>query len=275
MELWQAVLLGIVEGITEFLPISSTGHLTIAEKLLGLPIDDPAVTAYTAVIQPGAIAAVFVYFWRDIARLGAAWFRGLGSAEARRDHEYRFAWLVIAGSLPIGAAGYLAQDLIRGPLRNLWWVAGALIVWSGVMVLAERLSKPVRSEKELTLRDSLLIGAAQCIALIPGVSRSGATISAGLLRGYDRVTATRLSFFLAVPALTAAGVYELPSAMSTSIGLTNVLVGAGVSFVVAYVSIAWLLRFVAGHSLMSFVWYRLGLGGLLVALLATGAITAT
>lgn len=275
MEIWHAIVLGIVEGVTEFLPISSTGHLTIVEKLLGLPIDDPAVTAYTAVIQVGAIAAVFVYFWRDIARLASAWFRGLVSGSARTEHDYRFAWYVIAGSVPIGIVGFLAQDLIRGPLRSLWWVAGALILWSGVMVLAERLATQARGEKELTLRDSLLIGAAQCLALVPGVSRSGATISVGLLRGYDRVTATRLSFFLAIPALTAAGVYELPAALSESIGAANLVIGTVVSFVVAYASIAWLLRFVAGHSLLTFVWYRLALGGLVIGLLATGTITAT
>lgn len=275
MEIWHAIVLGVVEGVTEFLPVSSTGHLTIVEKLLGLPIDDPAVTAYTAVIQVGAIAAVFVYFWRDIARLARAWFRGLASAPARREHDYRFAWYVIAGSIPIGLAGYLGQDLIRGPLRSLWWVAGALILWSGVMALAERMASQKRGERDLTLRDSLLIGVAQCLALVPGVSRSGATISVGLIRGYDRVTATRLSFFLAIPALTAAGAYELPSALSESIGPLNLVIGTAVSFLVAYASIAWLLRFVAGHSLLTFVWYRIAVGAVVIVLLATGAITAT
>lgn len=275
MEIWHAIVLGVVEGVTEFLPVSSTGHLTIVEKLLGLPIDDPAVTAYTAVIQVGAIAAVFVYFWRDIARLARAWFRGLASAPARREHDYRFAWYVIAGSIPIGLAGYLGQDLIRGPLRSLWWVAGALILWSGVMALAERMASQKRGERDLTLRDSLLIGVAQCLALVPGVSRSGATISVGLIRGYDRVTATRLSFFLAIPALTAAGAYELPSALSESIGPLNLVIGTAVSFLVAYASIAWLLRFVAEHSLLTFVWYRVAVGAVVIVLLATGAITAT
>jgi undecaprenyl-diphosphatase len=275
MEIWHAIVLGVVEGVTEFLPVSSTGHLTIVEKLLGLPIDDPAVTAYTAVIQVGAIAAVFVYFWQDMVRLGRAWFGGLVSAEARTDPDYRFAWYVIAGSIPIGLVGFFGQDLIRGPLRSLWWVAGALILWSAAMALAERVATQARGEKELTLRDSLIIGVAQCLALVPGVSRSGATISAGLVLGYDRVTATRLSFFLAIPALTAAGAYELPSALSESIGVANVVIGTVVSFVVAYASIAWLLRFVAGHSLLTFVWYRLALGGLVIGLLATGTITAT
>jgi undecaprenyl-diphosphatase len=276
MSLWEAILLGIVEGITEFLPISSTGHLTITEKLLGLEVDDEAVTAYTAVIQVGAIAAVFVYFWSDIARMAGAWFRGLVSAEARDDHHYRFAWYVIAGSIPIGIVGFLAQDVIKGPLRNLWWVAGSLIVWSAAMVFAERAATQVRSEKELNLTDTLIIGTVQCLALIPGVSRSGATITAGLLRDLDRVTATRLAFFLGVPALTAAGLYELKDALgSTEVGVLALVVGTVVSFLVAYASIAWLLRFVAHHTMISFVAYRVALGVAIIAMLATGLVSAT
>jgi undecaprenyl-diphosphatase len=275
MEIWQAIVLGIVEGVTEFLPVSSTGHLTITEKLLDLPVDDPAVTAYTAVIQVGAIAAVFVYFWKDIVRLVAAWGRGLVSAEHRRAFDYKFAWYVIAGSIPILLVGFLAQDVIKGPLRSLWWVAGALILWSIPMVLAERVATQARGEGSLTLVDTLVIGTAQCLALVPGVSRSGATITVGLFRGLDRVTATRLSFFLSIPALTAAGIYELPDALSDSIGVLPLVVGTVVSFVVAYAAVAWLLRFVAHHSIVTFVWYRLALGGLLIVALATGVLTAT
>src|SRR5690606_36332408 len=157
--------------------------------------------------QVGSIAAAFVYFWRDIVRLARSWLRGLVSAEARQAPDYRFAWCVIAGSLPIGIVGLAGEDIIEGPLRNLWVVAAALILWSPVLVLAERLGRQKLGEGDLTLRDALTIGLAQCLALIPGVSRSGATISAGLLRGYDRVTATRLAFFLAIPALTAAGAF--------------------------------------------------------------------
>jgi len=275
MDIWQAIVLGIVEGITEFLPISSTGHLTITEKLLDLPVDDPAVTGYTAVIQIGAIAAVFVYFWKDIVRLTVGWVRGLFSPVHRQDFDYRFGWYVIAGSLPILAVGFLARGIITGPLRNLWWVAGALILWSVPMVLAERVASQTRSEKELTLADTLIIGTAQCLALVPGVSRSGATITVGLFRGLDRVTATRLSFFLSIPALTAAGIYELPEAMSDSIGVLPIVVGTVVSFVVAYAAVAWLLRFVAHHTIVVFVWYRLALGALLIAALATGWLAAT
>lgn len=275
MEIWHAILLGIVEGITEFLPVSSTGHLTITEKLLGLPVNDPAVTAYTAVIQVGAIAAVFVYFAKDIARLSSAWFRGLFSAPARREFDYRFGWYVIAGSIPIGIVGFLGQDVIKGPLRNLWWVAGSLIVWSFAMLFAEHAATQTRSERQLTLTDTLIIGFAQCLALIPGVSRSGATITVGLLRDIDRVTATRLSFFLSIPALTAAGLYELKDALSDSIGLAPLIVGTVVSFIVAYASVAWLLRFVAHHTLAAFVWYRLALGGVLILALSMGWLSAT
>jgi undecaprenyl-diphosphatase len=276
MSLWEAIILGIVEGITEFLPISSTGHLTITEKLLGMPVDDPAVTAYTAVIQVGAIAAVFVYFWKDIARLAGAWFRGLFSASVRQEFDYRFGWYVIAGSIPIGIVGFAAQDFIKGPLRSLWVVAISLIVWSAAMAFAEYAATQSRRESQLTLTDTLVIGLAQCLALIPGVSRSGATITTGLLRDLDRVTATRLAFFLGVPALTAAGLYELSDALgSSSVSVPALVVGTLVSFVVAYASIAWLLRFVAHHTMMSFVWYRVILGGAIIALLATGTISAT
>jgi undecaprenyl-diphosphatase len=275
VEVWHAIVLGVVEGITEFLPISSTGHLTITEKLLGLSVNDPAVTAYTAVIQVGAIAAVFVYFAKDIARLSGAWVRGLFSADARQEFDYRFGWYVIAGSIPIGVVGFFGQDVIRGPLRSLWWVAGSLIVWSFAMLFAEHAATQTRSERQLTLLDTVIIGLAQCLALIPGVSRSGATITVGLLRDIDRVTATRLSFFLSIPALTAAGLYELPSALSDTIGLVPIVVGTVVSFGVAYASVAWLLRFVAHHTLAAFVWYRLVLGGLLILALWQGWISAT
>jgi undecaprenyl-diphosphatase len=274
VDIWQAIVLGIVEGFTEFLPISSTGHLTIAEKLLGLPIDDPSVTAYTAVIQVGAILAVVVYFFKDFVRLISAWGRGLVSSQARQEFDYKFAWYVIAGSIPIGIVGFLGKDLITGPLRSMWVVAGALILWSAVMAFAEYAATQSRGERQVTFKDALIIGLAQCLALIPGVSRSGATITTGLLRDLDRVTATRLAFFLGVPALTAAGIYELPDALD-KISLDIVIIGNIVSFVVAYASIAWLLRFVAHHTMMAFVWYRVALGALIIALLTTGTLAAT
>lgn len=276
MELWQALVLGIVEGITEFLPISSTGHLVVIEKLLGLPVDDPALIAFTAVIQAGAIGAVLVYFAKDLARLVAAWVRGLFSPAARQSADYRLAWYVIAGSLPIVVTGYLLKDLVTGPLWNLWTVAAGMIFWSGVMAFAERVATQVRGEGELNLRDALVVGVAQCLSLVPGVSRAGATITVGLLRDLDRVTATRLSFFLAIPALVGAGVLELGDVRDTeSVSTAALLVGTVVSFVVAYAAIAWLLRFVARHTLMTFVWYRLGFGAVVIVLLLSGAVSAT
>lgn len=276
MELWQALVLGIVEGITEFLPISSTGHLVVVEELLGLPVDDPAVIGFTAVIQTGAILAVLVYFARDIARLVVAWVRGFFSAEVRQGLDYRLAWYVIVGSLPIAVVGYLGQDVVKGSLWNLWTVAAGMILWSGVMAFAERVATQVRDEGELKLTDALVVGFAQCLSLVPGVSRAGATITVGLLRDLDRVTATRLSFFLGIPALVGAGALELGEVPgSDTVSTTALAVGTVVSFVVAYAAIAWLLRFVARHTLMTFVWYRLGFGVVLIALLATGTVSAT
>ncbi len=273
MDYLDAVVLGIVEGLTEFLPVSSTGHLTIAEKLLGLEVDNPSVTAYTAVIQVGAIAAVLVYFFRDISRIATAWVRGILKPEHRGDYDHRMGWFIIVGSIPIGVVGLAAKDLITGPLRSLWVVAAALIVWSAVMVYAERRGPQERGEGEVTLADAVVMGLVQCIALVPGVSRSGATISAGLLRGLDRVAATRLAFYLGVPSLTAAGIYQLKDVGGIDVGVT--VVGTVVSFVVAYASIAWLLRFVAGHTIVAFVPYRVALGLVLLAALGTGVLSAT
>ena len=276
-----AIILGVVEGLTEYLPVSSTGHLTIAEKLLGMSVNDPAVTAYTAIIQMGAIAATVLYFFKDIVRLLSAWFRGLLSAEERTHHDYQLAWAVIVGSIPVALVGFLAKDAIKGPLRSLWVVAAALFAWSVVMWVAERRhsvlekKKVVRGEGQVTLRDGLIIGLVQCFSLIPGISRSGATISAGLLDGLDRVTATRLSFFMAIPALTAAGLYELKDANTSVVGGGQMVLGVVVAFVVAYAAIAWLLRFVAHHPITVFIWYRVALGIALVIALTTGYLSAT
>lgn len=277
----DSIILGIVEGLTEFLPVSSTGHLTITEKLLGLRVDDPAVTAYTAIIQSGAIAATVVYFFKDIVRLLGAWFRGLRSAPARAHHDYQLAWAVIVGSIPVGVVGFLAKGAITGVLRSLWVVAAALILWSAVMWAAERRhtvleqSGAQRGEGQVTMRDGLVIGLVQCFSLIPGVSRSGATISAGLVSGLDRVTATRLSFFMAIPALTAAGLYELKDVDPSVVGVGQMVVGIVIAFVVAYASIAWLLSFVAHHPITTFVWYRVALGLVLFVVLGAGWLSAT
>jgi undecaprenyl-diphosphatase len=275
MNYLDAVILGIVEGLTEFLPVSSTGHLTVAEKMLGLTVDDPAVTGFTAVIQMGAIAAVILYFVRDIWQIIKAWCLGLVRPEWRGHRDFRMGWYVILGTIPVGIVGLLFKDVIKNDLRSLWVVAIALIGWSAVMWAAERAARQDRSEKQLNLTDAVVIGVVQCVSLIPGVSRSGATISAGLVRGLDRVTATRVSFFLSIPALLAAGLFELKDALGGSISVGETLVGTAVSFVVAYASIAWLLRFVAHHPITWFVPYRVALGVVLLTLLATNAISAT
>lgn len=277
----QSVILGIVEGVTEYLPISSTGHLNLTEKLLGLGLKDPVVTAYTAIIQVPAILATIIYFRRDITRLARAWFAGLRDGGRRTDHDYALAWAVIVGSIPVALVGYAARHVIEGPLRSLWVFAAALVVWSAVIVLAEtRHAKLVRDgaergEGDITVVDGLKIGLVQCVSPIPGISRSGATISAGLFLGLNRVTATRMSFFLAIPALTAAGAFEMVTTDFTGVQLGPLVLGCLVSFAVAYASIAWLLRFVATNTLIPFVWYRVALGVVLAGLLATGALAAS
>ena len=279
---WQAVILGIVEGLTEFLPISSTGHLTLTSKLLGLRIDDPGVTACTAVIQIGAIVATFLYFGKKIWRLLVAWVRGLTSA-TERGHDYQLAWAVIAGSIPVGIVGFVLKDVISGPLRSLWVVAAALILWSAVIWWAERRHDVLaadgrqRGEGDVTIKDGLVIGLVQCASLVPGVSRSGATISAGIARGINRVVATELSFFLAIPALTAAGIFEAVGERThmAALGVPQMAVGIVVSFVVAYASIAWLLKFVSTNSLRAFISYRVVLGAAILVALAAGWLSAT
>jgi undecaprenyl-diphosphatase len=266
----DAIILGIVEGLTEFLPVSSTGHLTIAEKILGYKIDAPQVTAFTAVIQVGAIAAVLLFFWSDIWRIAKAWTSGVFQPEYRGTLDHRMGWYIIVGSIPIGIVGFAAKDFISGDLRSLWVIAGALIVWSIAMVVAERRG----SQEGLTMRDALVMGTVQCLALIPGVSRSGASISAGLAQGLNRVTATKMSFYLGIPSLVAAGAYEVyKDGHGLAVGPT--IVGTLIAFVVAYAAVAWLLKFVAGHSIVTFVPYRVALGLVLLVLLATSVMTAT
>jgi undecaprenyl-diphosphatase len=269
----QAVVLGAVEGVTEFLPVSSTGHLKITEGLMGIPVDDDAVVGFSAVIQAGAIAAVLVYFRKDIARILSAWFRGLWRKEERHRHDYRFAWWVICATIPIVAVGLAAKPLIEGPLASLWVVAGSLIAGSGVMWAADRTGRHKRGEDDTSFKDAMLVGSSQILALLfPGFSRSGATMSTALMLDLDRVAATRLSFFLGIPALTGAGLYELKDALGTGAGAAPLAVGTAVSFVVAYASIAWLLRFVARHSFTAFVIYRIVVGVLLFGLLGTGVL---
>lgn len=275
IDMWQAALLGVVEGVTEFLPVSSTGHLKMVEGLLGIDVADDSVVGFTAVIQVGAIAAVLVYFFRDIVRFASAWGRGLVDREARRDHDYRFAWWVIWATVPIVVVGLLAKPLIAGPLASLWVVAASLVVGSAFLWVADRVATLSRDESQVTLGDAMIVGGSQILALLfPGFSRSGATMSTGLLRGLDRVATTRLSFFLSIPALTGAGIYELKDALGGTTGAGPLVVGTLVSFVVAYAAIAWLLRFVTRHTFTGFVIYRLVVAAVLVTLLATGAVAA-
>lgn len=272
----HAIILGIVEGVTEFLPVSSTGHLNVVEKLLGYAIDDKGMTAFTAVIQVGAIIAAIIYFRSDIVRIIAAWFRGLTSKEHRSDPDYRLGWGIILGSIPVAVVGLAFKHQIEGPLRSLWVIAGALILWSVVMWAADRATGAHREMKDVTITDALIIGCFQALApVFPGISRSGATISAGLFRKFDRVTATRLSFFMGIPALVAAGGLEAVTAaqdISSTVGWGQTIVATIVSFIVAYASIAWLLRFVSKNSFTGFIVYRVILGLVLVGLVLGNVI---
>ena len=271
----QAAVLGVVEGLTEFLPVSSTGHLKITEGLMGIQVDDTSVVGFTAVIQVGAIAAVLVYFFKDIVRIVSAWFRGLANRDERHHHDYKFAWWVIFSTIPIVIVGLAAKPLIEGPLASLWVVAGSLVVGSALMWAADQMGRHKRGEDDTSIKDAMLVGCSQILALLfPGFSRSGATMSTALILDLDRVAATRLSFFLGIPALTGAGVYELKDAVGAGVGPSPLVIGTAVSFVVAYASIAWLLKFVARHSFNAFVVYRIIIGVLLLGLLGAGTLTA-
>jgi undecaprenyl-diphosphatase len=275
---WEAILLGAVEGFTEFLPISSTGHLTILERVLGHSIDNPDITAFTAIIQVGAVAATILFLRHDIARIARAWVSGLLRPAARDAADYRFGWAVILGSLPIGIVGLAFKDEIETTLRSLWFVGAALILWSGVMWFADTRATQQRHESDVTWRDTLIIGLVQCLALVPGVSRAGATMSAGLLRGLDRVAVTRLSFFLSIPALTGAGILQTVDEfdnIANGVGWGPTLLATLVSFAVAFFTVSWLLRYVARHNYSVFVVYRIGLGVLVLALVGSGALAPT
>ena len=277
LEWWQSVILGVVEGVTEFLPISSTGHLTVVEKLMGLPINDPSVTAYTAIIQIGAMIASIVYFWSDIVRIAGAWFAGLADKD-KRGNDYQLGWAVIVGFGVTAVIALLLKDLIEGPLRSLWFVVGGLLLWSVAMFLGDRMGKQTRGEDSITWKDGLVLGLIQCLSLVPGVSRSGATITGALFLGIDRVTATRMSFFLGIPTLVAAGTFQAVTSASDiaapgGIGWVATIIGIIVSFVVAYVSIAWLLKFVATNDFTAFVVYRVVVGLIIGGLLITNVIS--
>jgi undecaprenyl-diphosphatase len=297
MSWWQVVVLAVVQGLTEFLPVSSSGHLAIVSRIF---FDADAGASFTAVTQLGTEAAVLVYFARDIVRIIKAWFLGLfggprgglrGSRPggshaaarrdaARRDADYRLGWYVIIGTIPICVLGLFFKDEIRSGVRNLWVIATALVVFSAVIALAERLGRQSRHLDQLTWRDAVIVGVAQTLALVPGVSRSGATISAGLFLGLERELAARFGFLLAIPAVFASGLFSLPDAFHpVRAGMSatgpQLLAATVIAFVVGLSAIAWLLQFLVRHSMYWFVGYRVAAGAGVLILLASGAVCAT
>nr|WP_176457607.1 MULTISPECIES: undecaprenyl-diphosphate phosphatase [Rhodococcus] len=272
----QAIILGAVQGLTEFLPISSSGHLRIVS---GVFWNEDAGASFTAVTQLGTEAAVLLFFWRDIVRIVKAWFVGLTKKD-ERGLDYRMGWYVIIATIPIGVLGLLFKDQIRTGARNLYLIAFMLIAFAIVIAVAEKVGRKERPIEKLTTRDGIVMGLAQCLALIPGVSRSGATTSAGLFLGLEREAAVRFSFLLAIPAVTASGLFSLPDAFEpVGTGLAasgpQLLVATVIAFGLGYASIAWLLKFVANHSLYWFVGYRIVLGVVVLGLLAGGVVSAT
>ncbi len=273
----QVVVLSIVQGLTEFLPISSSGHLAIVSRIF---FSADAGASFTAVSQLGTEAAVLVYFARDIWRILKAWFNGLFVKAHRDNVDYRMGWYVIIGSIPIAVFGLLFKDEIRSSVRNLWVTATALLVFSAVIAAAEYVGRQARHTEQLTWKDGLLVGLAQCLALVPGVSRSGATISAGLFLGLDRPLAARFGFLLAIPAVFASGLFSLPDAFHpvtegmSATGL-QLLVSVVITFVIGYAAIAWLLRFVANHAMYWFVGYRVVVALIVMGLLGTGVVAAS
>jgi undecaprenyl-diphosphatase len=273
VDLLQAVVLGIVQGLTEFLPISSSAHQRIVPALLGW--EDPGA-AFTAVTQLGTEAAVVIFFWRELWRIATTWLRSLRDPRLRSHSEARLGWYLIVATIPIGILGLTFEDQIETGARNLWLIGTTLIAFALVLGYADRVGRHERSIEQLSVRDGVLIGLAQSLALIPGVSRSGATMSAGLLLGLRRPAAAKFGFLLAIPAVVASGAFQLEGILSGEEGgdepFAYVAVATAISFVVGYAAIAWFLRYLASHSVAVFVGYRIALGTLVLALVAAGAI---
>ena len=272
----QVVVLSLVQGLTEFLPVSSSAHLAIVSRVF---FDGDAGASFTAVSQLGTEAAVVVYFARDIARIVKAWFNGLFVRAHRNNADYRLGWYVIIGTIPIGVLGFVFKDVIRSQARNLWVIATAMLVFSAVIAVAEYYGRQNRHVGQLTWRDGLIVGIAQCLALVPGVSRSGATISAGLFLGLDRSLAARFGFLLAIPAVLASGLFSLPDAfhpVSEGMSATGaqLVVSVVIAFGVGLAAVAWLLRFLTHHAMYWFVGYRVMLALAVMALLVTGKVLA-
>jgi undecaprenyl-diphosphatase len=273
VSLLEAIVLGITQGLTEFLPISSTAHLRIVPAFAGWP--DPGA-AFTAVTQLGTMAAVLLYFREDLVRIARAWLHSLRDPPARRELNARLGWYIVLGTVPIGIFGVLFKDQIETGARDLYLIGVALIVLGLMLLLAEKVGKRDRSIEQIRTKDGFAIGLAQALALVPGVSRSGATITAGLFMGLDRTAAARFSFLLSVPAVVLSGLLELGSILSGEEGETTsafgLVVATGLAFVTGYASIAFLLRYLTSHSTAIFVVYRVALGALVLVLVSAGAI---
>jgi undecaprenyl-diphosphatase len=273
MSTLEAIVLGIVQGLTEFLPISSTGHLRIVPAFLGW--EDPGA-AFTAVTQLGTMAAVLIYFREDLTRIARAWLGSLNDRPKRRELDARIGWYIVLGTVPIGVAGVLFKDQIETSARDLYVIGTTLIVLGLVLAAAEKVGKRDRDLEHIQTKDGFWVGIAQACALIPGVSRSGATITAGLFLGLDRAAAARFSFLLSVPAVVLSGLFELSSIIDGEegkhIGAFQLITATGFAFVFGYASIAFLLRFLANHTTFVFVAYRLIVGTLVLTLAGAGVI---
>lgn len=273
MSWFEAIVLGLVQGLTEFLPISSSAHILIVSRLFGW--GDPGA-AFTAVSQIGTETAVLIYFRHDIARIVSTWFRSLTDKSLRSSIDARMGWYVIVGTVPISVLGLTFASVIETSARNLWLVATVLIVFGVILGLADRFGRKVKELDSLNVRDGVLFGFGQALALIPGVSRSGATISTGLAMGYSRYAATRYAFLLAIPAVLASGLYEATKiGDDPNIQWGQTFLATGIALVVGYLVISWLIKWVTTRSYLPFVVYRVVLGSVLLILLATGTITAT
>ena len=275
---FEAIFLGALQGLTEFLPISSSAHIRIAGALFGTS-EDPGAR-FTAITQIGTELAVLIFFRNDIKQIISAWLRQITKRSSLSESEKsdaRMGWLIIVGSLPIAILGYLGSDVIRNDFRSLWLIACTLIIFGVILGIADKYGKSDRELVNLNTRDGLLYGIAQSMALIPGVSRSGATIAMGRFLGYSRQAALRYSFLLALPAVFGSGLYELKGALQDggqtgTFTIPETLIATGIAFVIGYAVIAWLLKFVSTKSFAPFIIYRIGLGSLLLVLLATGVI---
>ncbi|GAA3056315.1 MULTISPECIES: undecaprenyl-diphosphate phosphatase [Actinomycetes] len=275
MQWIEAIILGLVQGLTEFLPVSSSAHLRIVGEFLPGAADPGA--AFTAITQLGTETAVLVYFWRDIVRILRAWFAALAGRLSHRDPDVRMGWLIIVGTIPIVVLGLLFEELIDTTFRTLWLVATMLIVFGVLLAVADAYGRQRKPLAELSIRDGVLFGFAQALALIPGVSRSGGTITAGLLMGYTREAAARYSFLLAVPAVFGSGLYKLVGSLGEQQGpysMAQTMVSTVVGFFVAYVIIGWFLRYVSTNSYTLFVNYRIIVGLIVFVLLGLGIIHA-